>query len=90
MVGKVGVLEFANPPTFHPIRMEKRSTVSDHTAIPADGHTMAKFHRHTFELGSIWLEPVFIREDKVPVSTTAQHLLDPHTEALRGIMNIEV
>ncbi|KAI2505030.1 hypothetical protein MHU86_9386 [Fragilaria crotonensis] len=42
-------------PEFLPIRTGNRRAVSDNSAIPADGHTMAKLHRHAVELGSsIW------------------------------------
>ena len=60
MVFKMGVRHFTNHWVFYPIRMGNRRTVSDHTAVPADGHTMGKFHSHAAEWSSVWFLSVYI------------------------------
>ncbi|KAI2492625.1 hypothetical protein MHU86_21939 [Fragilaria crotonensis] len=78
-------------PKFLPIRTGNRRAVSDNSAIPADGHTMAKLHRHAVELGSsIWSYAVYVGKNKVPVLPTARHFLRPQTETLRGVVHVKV
>ena len=91
MVAEVGIPHFTNPPTFHSIWMGHGRTVSYLTTVPADGHTMTKFHRQSTELGNpIRFQTVYIWEDKEPVGPTAWKILSPHTESLRGIVDIVV
>ena len=63
MVTEMGVLHFASPCTLHPIWMGHRCAVLDHPTVPANGHSVSKFHRHATELGNpIRIHPMHIWE----------------------------
>ena len=93
MVSEGTFVPLCHVTSFHPVRAGNRRAVSDLPAIPADGHAVAKFHRHALELYLLSLfqpHAVHVGEDKVPVLPVAHHFLQPHTEGLRGIVHVEV